>query len=171
MIMRLAKPLTLVVAVVLGAQLSGSFLVGCATARSAAAGATGGVTLRLYKHDQEGGAMTLYEMKRDGTLGFGGGRDAQFDRITWTGAMTEPEIEELLALIEQYEWFESGPDGSDEPQGLSYRISLSGPKGSKRYRIKGSCESLIAIETLLERISRRRLEPILDKLPKPSSSN
>ena len=75
------------------------------------------------------------------------------------------EIAELLGLIERHEWFKRAPIGSGEPESLNYRVVLNGPAGRKRFRVTGVDESVQAVEALLDRAARRRLEPILDRLP------
>lgn len=153
------------------AVLATSGLGGCAATPTARVNATGGVRLSMLMVDARGGAAARYEVRQDGTLGFSGGLDAHFDRITWTGPMTDEEIEVLLDLMEEHQWFERSPLGSSEPEGLTYRIDLSGPEGRKRFRISGRAETVTAVESLLDRIARRRFEPILDTLPKSGDRN
>lgn len=144
-----------------------SSLTGCATLSSKNINRTSGVTLRLRKVDEPGGAAAVYRVDRDGTLGFGGGASAHFDRITWNGDMSDSEIAELLGLIDRYGWFEQDPKGTGQPQGLMYRVELNG-RSWRRFTVYGQCESVQAVEGLLDRIARQRFDPILDSLPKPS---
>jgi hypothetical protein len=140
---------------------------GCAAPASSAADATGGVTLRLQMFDTEGGAAALYEVARDGTLGFGGGADARLDTIAWTGAMTAEEIAELRAALEAQQWFEPAPTGSGEPKTLTYRVDLRRPSGHVRFRATGQCPPVEAVLTVLDRIARKRFEPFMQTLPRP----
>lgn len=108
-----------------------------------------------------------YTLDSDGTLGFGGGMDARFNRISWTGSMQDEELSELLALIEQNQLFERQPVCSGEPKTLRWRFEVSGPKGWKRSRLTGECPILRQVYELLDEISRRRFDGILETLPKP----
>ncbi len=153
---------------VMGALLLVWMTSGCAASQRGAPDVTGGVSLRLRMNDARGGAAVLYDVSQDGTLGFAGGMDATFDRITWTGALTADEIAQLLGHIERDGWFERSPKGAGEPESLTYRINLKGPAGRKQFVVKGANVSVQAVEALLDRAARRRLEPILERLPKPS---
>lgn len=146
-------------------------LRGCAATSTPRVDRTGGVAFCLIMIDSKGGSAARYEVQPDGTLGFSGGLDAHFNRVTWTGVMTDAEIARLLELIETYQWFDRSPLGSGEPEGLTYRIELSGPSGHKRYRVKGRAESITEVESFLDPIARRRFDPIMEALPKPGERN
>lgn len=156
---------------VLVTVLSTCGLGGCAAISSPRVDRTGGVTFCLIMIDAKGGSAARYEVWQDGTLGFSGGMDAHYDRVTWTGLMTDAEITGLLDLIETHQWFDRSPLGSGEPEGLTYRIELSGPTGHKRYRVSGRAESIKAVESLLDSIARRRFDSIMDTLPKSGQRN
>lgn len=141
------------------------FLVtGCASTSQASR--TGGVTLTL-RIEESGNMAAYYTVDSDGTIGFGGGLDARFDRISWTGSMQDEELSELLALIEQNQLFERKPVGTGEPKSLRWRFELSGPKGWNRSRLTGECPILRQVYELLDASSRRRFEGILESLTKP----
>ncbi|MCH7602220.1 MAG: hypothetical protein IIB54_05600 [Planctomycetes bacterium] len=122
------------------------------------------LTLRI---EESGNMAAYYTVDSDGTLGFGGGLDARFDRISWTGSMQDDELSELLALIEQNQLFERKPVGTGEPKSLRWRFELSGPKGWKRSRLTGECPILRQVYELLDASSRKRFDGILETLPKP----
>lgn len=122
------------------------------------------LTLRIEESKNK---AAYYTVDTDGTLGFGGGLDARFERITWTGPMQDDELAELLALIERNQLFERKPVGTGEPKSLRWRFEVSGPKGWKRSRLTGECPILRQVYELLDAISRRRFEGILETLPKP----
>ena len=108
-----------------------------------------------------------YTVDSNGTLGFGGGMDARFNRISWTGSMQDEELSELLALIEQNQLFDRKPVGNGEPKSLRWRFEVSGPKGWKRSRLTGECPILRQVYELLDASSRKRFDGIIETLPKP----
>ena len=69
---------------------------------------TGGRTLSLHARHADN-VQALYIVEDDGTLSFGGGRDAWLDKTTWNGPMTQAEIAELFALVDEHDWFEKAP--------------------------------------------------------------
>lgn len=141
------------------------FLVsGCASTSQGSR--TGGVTLSLRIEESKNKAV-YYAVDSNGTLGFGGGLDARFDRISWTGRMQDEELAELLTLIEQNQLFERKPVGTGDPKSLRWRFEVSGPKGWKRSRLTGECPILRQVYELLDASSRKRFKGILETLPKP----
>ncbi len=142
-------------------------LEGCAGNGSRMESATGGVELSLYVRDASGAEM-LYDVKRDGTLSFGGGMDARLGNTTWTGMMTEEEIRQLHELLSQREWFKAKLRSTDEPEGVLYRVSINAPQSRRRFTLKGEHESVKPVRELLEKVALRRLEGDLERLPKPS---
>ena len=148
---------------VLCRALGAAIIAGCALPDSA----TGGLTLELNVKG-EGQLAVLYRVNRDGTLGFGGGADARNCRISWTGPMTADEIKALRSLLDRHGWFSHGPASTGEPPQREYRIKLTWEGGRRRYTVKGASPDVTPIDQLLERIARRRLDPFLDSLPRPS---
>jgi len=155
----------------LGAAIAIALTVagGCAAPAPPAVDATGGVTLHLRMFDTEGGAAALYDVARDGTLGFGGGIDARIDAIAWTGAMSAEEIADLRAALEAQQWFDPPPKGDGNPETLSYQVDLRGPSGRARFRATGRCPPVEAVLAVLDRIARKRFDPYLQTLPQPDN--
>ena len=131
---------------------------------------TGGVALEMLIESGDS-SVALYRVEPSGTIGFGGGFDARLNKTTWTGRMRAGEIDELLALLETDGWFEADPAAISSPPDRTYRITLSGPKGRRRFEVgpgqRGAGPDVAPLAELLERISRRRLDDFLDALPKP----
>jgi hypothetical protein len=140
----------------------------CASTAFDPSGRTGGVELTLTVLNNEGGSAALYQVSRSGTLGFGGGMDAQIGRISWTGKMTDEQIGEFLAILERHAWTERKPVSTGEPKGLVSRINIKGPEGRKRYTLRGQCESVKEVKEFLDEVARLRFEPILRQMPLPS---
>lgn len=136
---------------------------GCAP-RGGADSPTGGLSLRLKVTGDENLAA-LYEVSADGVLAFGGGIDAQRDRVTWEGAMTGPEIDRLRALVEEHEWYTRRPVSSGEPKERRYRIKLRWPGGGKYYKVRGASPDVVQVQELLDKIARRRFDAYLRSLP------
>ena len=131
---------------------------------------TGGIALEMLVESGDS-SVALYRVEPSGTIGFGGGFDARLNKTTWTGRMRTEEIDELLALLDTDGWFEADPASISAPPDHTYRITLSGPKGRRRFEVeggrRGSGPDVAPLAKLLERISRRRLDDFLDALPKP----
>ena len=154
-----------------GAWLGLLLLAGCGVpGATRAALSTGGVALEMLIESGES-SVALYRVEPSGTIGFGGGFDARLNKTTWTGRMRTEEIDELLALLDTDGWFEADPASISAPPDHTYRITLSGPKGRRRFEVeggrRGNGPDVAPLAELLERISRRRLDDFLDALPKP----
>ncbi|MHC4107659.1 MAG: hypothetical protein ACYSTY_06190, partial [Planctomycetota bacterium] len=140
-------------------------LGGCA-ARSATDSPTGGVSLRMTVVD-ETNRWAHYRVEADGSLSFGGGLDAVQHKTSWTGQMTEAEIDGLLALLERDGWFRGEPADGDEPSNRVYEITVRGPEGPQRYRLRGESAAGGELNDLLDRIARRRFDSFLERFPRP----
>lgn len=128
---------------------------------------TGGRTLVLDTH-HPGNVRALYIVEKDGSLSFGGGQSAWLERTTWTGPMTDAEITELFGLIEAYGWYDEPPGPRKGDAMPVYDIRLTGPEGRAKYRVVGPGLGTEEVETLLATAARRRFDPLLQSLPKPS---
>jgi hypothetical protein len=144
-------------------------MAGCAALSGADPGsATRGLSLEVWLRGEEN-LTVLYRVEPAGTIGFGGGPDARFQRITWTGPLTAEEIDRLWALLQEHGWFsgEVKAASTGEPRERQYRIRLRWPGGSKRYRIRGENPQVTPVEALLDQASRRRLGGFLETFPRP----
>ncbi len=144
-------------------------LGGCAV-RRATDSPTGGVSLRLAVVD-EPNSRALYRVEADGSLSFGGGLDAVRRKTSWTGQMTEAEIDELLALLERDGWFQGEPADGDELSGRVYEVTVHGPQGRQRYKLRGESTAGRELNVLLDRIARRRFDSFLDRFSRPAEES
>ena len=124
------------------------------------------IHLQVNLHD-ETDANILYRIERDGTFNWGGGLNALVDKTTWAGPMTNEERKQLYDLLITYGWFERDPVSTNEPEGRITRVDLSGDPGSNHFKVRGQNADVQPVLDLLEKISRRRLEPDLQMLPQP----
>ena len=143
-------------------------LAGCAALQRSGT-RTGDIEMTMYARSSDG-AESLYEIRKNGTLAFGGGMDARLDSPKWTGDMTDDEIARMRQLLEQCNWLRPTPKAMDRPEGDQrlYRIWLTAPGVVKQFSLKGEHPSLQPLRELFERAALRRLEPDLQKLPQPS---
>ena len=85
--------------------------------------------------------------------------------------MTEAEIDELLALLDRDGWFHGEPTDGDEPSGRVYEVTVHGPQGRQRYKLRGESAAGGELNDLLDRIARRRFDSFLDRFPTPAEGN
>ncbi len=114
---------------------------------------------------------SLYLVRPDGTISWGGGYDARHGRTSWTGPLTGEEIDQLHRLLDELEWFTRAPasaaDDDGAPRGEpAYRIKLRWRNGKRDYTVRGPSPDVAPIEELLQRAARRRLDVFLQTLPK-----
>jgi hypothetical protein len=130
---------------------------------------TRGLSLELWDRGLENRAV-LYQVETDGRISFGGGRDAIHKRVSWTGQLTDDEIDQLWVLLEDHGWFsgEMKAASTGEPRRRQCWIRMRWPGGSKRYRFRGQNPEVDPVEALLAEASRRRLHGDLETLPRPS---
>jgi hypothetical protein len=128
---------------------------------------TQGVELDLWLRGEENLAI-YYEVAQEGTIGFGGGADGRQRRISWTGPLTDDEIERLRELLQRDGWYTGDVVATGEPRKREVRIHLCWPGGGKRYKLRGESPDIAPVLDLLEEASRRRLEGTLRELPQPS---
>ncbi len=138
---------------------------GCETVPST----TGGIRLELHVSGPQNLAV-LYRVEPDGTIAYGGGPDARARRTTWTGRMTDQEIAELRSLLERHGWLDRKPASTGEPRALVSRIEVKGPGGFHRYTVRGESTDVEPVQEFLDRVARRRLDEVLDSLPRPPPS-
>ncbi len=148
-----------------GAAFCAAIVLGGCAVRSATDSPTGGVSLRMAVVD-EPNSRALYRVEADGSLSFGGGLDAVRRKTSWTGQMTEAEIDELLALLERDGWFRGEPADRDGPNGRVYEVTVCGPEGRQRYKLRGESAAAGELNDLLDRIARRRFDSFLERFPR-----
>ena len=119
----------------------------------------------------EPNSTALYQVEADGSLSFGGGLDAVRHKTSWTGQMTEAEIDELLALLERDGWFRGEPADGDGPNGRVYEVTVCGQEGRQRYTLRGESTAGGELNDLLDRIARRRFDSFLERLARPAEES
>ncbi len=127
---------------------------------------TGGIQLEMLVKTPDD-ALSQYRVEKSGMIQYAGGLDVIEGSFSWSGAMTGEEIETLRSLLEDLQWFSRTPPESGEPKKLRRTVSLDGPKGRKRFEVIGESEEVDDVQGLLERITSRRLDTVLDALPQP----
>jgi hypothetical protein len=132
------------------------------------ASTTRGLSLEVWLRGEQNLAI-LYRVETDGTIGFGGGVDGRSRRVTWSGPLTDEEIDRLWALLRANGWFSGNVKAAStgEPRQREYRIRLRWPEGNRRYKIRGANPRVAPVEALLNEASRRRLGTELERLPRP----
>jgi hypothetical protein len=126
---------------------------------------TGGWAVELLRRTDDG-AAAWYRAQGDGTLEFAGAIAALERTPTWTGALTDEEIAQLVDLLQRSGWLQQAPpDG--EPRSLKRQFTIVGPQGRKRFTLRGADADADAIESVLDHAARRRNEPALQSLPHP----
>ena len=148
-----------------GWLLAALLLGGCQGGDSAAT-VTGGLSLEMHVVGEQN-LSVFYRVDENGMLGFGGGVDARERNVSWTGPMTEEEIERLRELVREHGWYDRKPTSTGEPEQRVYRIAFRSPEGSRRFTVRGASPDITPIENLLSDVSRGRLHPFLDSLIDP----
>ena len=145
-------------------------LIGCAAARSVEPGVsedrTGGIRLEMLVKTPDN-ALSHYRIETTGTIKYGGGLDVIQGSFSWSDAMTDEEIETLRSLLDAYQWFSRTPAASGEPEKLRRTVSVAGPPGRNQFEVIGECAEVSEVQELLEKITSRRLDTVLDALPQP----
>ena len=134
-----------------------------------------GVDLELFvRADQD--SFARYRVEPDGTLSYGGGIDAALGKFTWTGSLTESELEQFKVLLQQNRQYRNRPEAPDRPMDtVEYTIRLNITRdagrpssGTRVYTVTGTCETLEPLHQLLQSAAMRRNADILNRLPQPS---
>lgn len=127
---------------------------------------TGGVALRMLITD---GQMShaLYVVEPDGTIGFGDGWAALDDRTTWTGAMTEQELQSLAELLRRHGWFDGKPAADDPTDAGRHKVRFAFPDGGWRLDAPYGGRNITPIRQFLQSVSMRRNQSVFDQLPEP----
>lgn len=142
-------------------------LGGCATADP---GRTGGNSLR-YERRQAPVGLAIWTVETDGTIRYAGGRDAVLGRDTWTDTLGEPEISAFVTLLTDL----PATLETDEPLGepaeparIRTHVVIGGPDGRRRWSAAGDPSALGPLLAWLQSVSRPRLDPVLERLPRPT---
>lgn len=128
---------------------------------------TGEVTMSLSIARPADQAFELFRVTRLGDLEYGGGMKAFNDATSWSGVMSDEEIAQFLARLEESGWCEQAPP-SDPESTVRVRIELLCASGRHTWNLRGEAESVTSMRALLEPIARRRFDAKLDRLPEAS---
>jgi hypothetical protein len=126
----------------------------------------GGLALDLLV-ERTDGSRAFYRVFPDGTLGYGGGADARSRRITWTGTMTEQQVEHLARLVDEHGWHMREPKDGPNPDEVVFRIDLRTAEGRFRYRVRGDSPAILPVYNHLREIALLRFEHVIETLPRP----
>lgn len=121
--------------------------------------------LTLSMHDET--ADELFEIHRDGTFRFGGGMDARLGHTSWSTRLDDADRQRLADLIDRHGWIAGNLKSTGSPESLRYRISIRTDRGSARHSLKGHHPDVEPIYQELRKISLRRLDADLQRLPEP----
>jgi len=128
---------------------------------------TDGMAVRMLV-ERSAGSAAYYVLRTDGTLGWGGGTDALERRVTWTGELTDEELEAVRRVLNTTDWFDRPPVGDGEPPDLRQDVAVWAAGAHVRSRIEGDDERVAALREILESAAFRRNEEFLRRLPEPS---
>lgn len=141
---------------------------GCSTTSAAKANSpTGGISLQMSIKGKDNLAA-LYRVEQDGSIHFGGGQDAQLNKTSWTGQLTQQDVEQLRASLDEHGWFTAEPASSSIDADRKYRIDLRWPGGNRNFKVTGKGLMIAPIEDLLVKFANRRHDLFLESLPKAS---
>jgi len=130
---------------------------------------TGGHRLTLDVRTGDSDSIAIYRVQPDGIIEFAGGRDALLGSTTWTGTLTDEEIDTLVTLLRDHQWYTQPFESTGQPDDLHQSGVVRGPTGFRRFEVTGEHPRIAPVRTLLERAAGRRNERVLDALPKPSN--
>src|SRR5688572_19130414 len=82
-----------------------------------------GLSLTLDLRDVSG-AEEYYTVDRDGLLGFGGGLDARFERVSYEGMLTADDMQALQRLIDEQGLLDSPLTSSNQPKDVRYSVKI-----------------------------------------------
>jgi hypothetical protein len=145
-----------------------TLLGGCASGPSSADGPdiTGGLSLRMMIA-RPGDSFALYEVRTDGTLLYGGGRDALNDHFTWTGPLTAEEIAELNRLVDEHGWFERDIASESDAEGIKTMITVRRAGAKRAFTVRGVSPRVEPVEALMRSAAQRRHDEFIRTLPQP----
>ena len=126
---------------------------------------TGGVAVEVESRDSESLKISLYRVWPDGTIDWGGGRDAMNSVTTWEGLMGQSEIASMRQLLEQDGWYDGRPKGSGTPKTATATVVVKSAAGSRTTTIRGSSPELERLLEVLRQATKGRHDGYMRKLP------
>jgi len=164
--------IALVIAAVGGAVLT---LGACATGdrQRAAADAPpredGLISLAVHWSDGAEGRAALYEIRRDGTIAFGGGFDASSGKTTWSGPLDPADRAAIWATLRADGWVDAGGrgriQGTGEPRSRRGDVRITTAAGMTRHSIRGASPELDRLRERMEQATAGRFDQTLRALP------
>lgn len=159
---RAARPVMLVlIAVVLTGCRSTTISAGDPASR------TGGIAVELYTRGENLEAV-YYRVYPEGRIAYAGGQSAYERETQWEGPLTDEEITRLRERLDGDGWWTGRVTTTGEPAQREWEIQIARPGGGQRYRLTGDGREVLRLRSLLDEIARKRLDPFLETLPKPS---
>ncbi len=128
-----------------------------------------GLSLTLDMRDASG-AEEYYTVDRDGLLGFGGGLDARFERVSYEAMLSADDMQALQLLIDEQGLLSSTLTSSNQPKDVRYSVKVRTREDSLNKNLKGENARLEALRAQLKQFANRRLMPELERQPKPSAA-
>jgi hypothetical protein len=115
-------------------------------------------------------SFALYSVKKDGTISFGGGKEARQGETTWTDELSDEERVKIVAMVEQFGWLHSGPVSSKTNPEHEYAVSAR--RGSTRMSVEvtGDNPQVVEMVSYLDQICRRRFDAFIESLPQPGQA-
>lgn len=159
--------LSILLVVALQTGCSGSGHQGIFSGSESVPSRTKGTNLEFMVHGPAG-EQVRYMLKEDGTLSFSGGRDVTLDKVSWTGELTDEEIQQVLEVIQSVGWYDSEPTSLPEGDEYVYTIEFGSPQQSASWTVTGDSPDVRPVYVVLDRVSRKRFDSYLDRLPKAS---
>ncbi len=152
----------------------GVFALGCASAgvghsadNASSKQRTGGMSLD-FSVKGPAGERARYVLAEDGTLSFSGGRDVVLEKVSWSGDLTNDEIQQVLDAIQSVGWYELEPASLPTEDQYVYTIDLESPQQNANWTITGDSPYVRPVYVALDQVSRKRFDSYLDRLPQPS---
>lgn len=146
------------------------FSAGCAFDSVDTGTRTGGHRLELEVRRDGAQSIAIYRMNRDGTISYAGGKDALIGSTTWTGELTDKQIDTLVSLLHELQWYTRPFESTGEPPELEQSGFVRGPDGFRKFHVVGEHPRITPMREALEQAAARRLDPVLDQLPRPSGT-
>ena len=145
----------------------GSALVGCAAGGPADPSVNPHRLQLELKSAYEDGRVTMFEIKRDGTLKFGGGRNALADTAYPAGTLDREQFEAIWALVQQHDLLRGSGRFLASPDRVQHRLRITSDAGSASYTaVDDDQPGLEALHQLLMQYqSEMRYGNVFEKLP------
>ena len=138
-------------------------VVSAASCNSTATRPTIAPTLAMFLKTDDG-RLVRYDLAGNGTLRFAGGKDIMLDRWSWTGSVTPDQGAELNRIVSRSNW--ASAERSDQG-GNTWEITVREDGGRQRFEVTGDSPGIDAAWAILTDAGRARLQPELDRLPRP----